>query len=147
MKAVVYRVNEVHVYSANRTVAETGLGFAVLLCVEAADTVETAKEMAQRVAALPAYQNRNGQMTETVEFVRGEVTVIPSKQPLYATGHQKKLHIADAASVNSCCEAFIAHFSAQRLRCGCVQADIPVSLQMDMDGAVSFYLDSDSMEV
>lgn len=146
MKAIVYRVESVCVSTANRPVAETGQGYAVLLAVEPGDTPEKAACFAQTVASIPAYQDRTGAMTKTVEFVRGEVTVIPSSQPLLALGISREHCEADMEAINTCCQAFIQYFSVQRLRCGCVKAGQPVSISLDMDGAVSYYLDSETME-
>ncbi|MBO6305028.1 MAG: D-tyrosyl-tRNA(Tyr) deacylase, partial [Selenomonadaceae bacterium] len=83
MRAVVTRVSEANVKIEGKTVGQIGKGFLVLLGVGEGDTEENAKHLAEKIAHLRVFSDKNGKMNLALKDVEGELLIV-SQFTLYA---------------------------------------------------------------
>ncbi len=83
MRAVVQRVRRGRVIVDERTVAEIGNGYVILLGVGPEDTEDNARALAKKIANLRVFQDEQGKMNLSALDVKGEVIVV-SQFTLYA---------------------------------------------------------------
>lgn len=76
MRAVIQRVREASVSVEGREVAAIGPGLLILLGVGQADTVEGARWLAGKVAALRIFEDAEGKMNRSVQEVGGAALVV-----------------------------------------------------------------------
>jgi D-tyrosyl-tRNA(Tyr) deacylase len=83
MRAVIQRVSEGSVVVEGKVVAEIGQGLLILLGIAPGDTLETAEEMADKIATLRIFEDENEKMNLSALDVEGEAIVV-SQFTLYA---------------------------------------------------------------
>ncbi|MBV8197700.1 MAG: D-tyrosyl-tRNA(Tyr) deacylase [Candidatus Eremiobacteraeota bacterium] len=76
MRAVVQRVVEASVRVDGETIARIGAGLLVLLSVGVDDDDADSRAMAEKVAGLRIFSDRDGLMNETLASVRGAVLLV-----------------------------------------------------------------------
>lgn len=76
MRAVLQRVSSAGVTVSGETVGEIGPGLLVLLGVEAEDTPEDARHLAEKTAQLRIFEDPDGKMNLSVEETGGSVLVV-----------------------------------------------------------------------
>ncbi len=97
MRAVLQRVRRGKVSVAGRAVAEIGSGLVILLGVGHADTEETARALAEKIAYLRIFEDDQGKMNLSVRDVGGSAMVV-SQFTLYAdTRKGRRPSFTDAA--------------------------------------------------
>ena len=97
MRAVLQRVRRGKVSVEGRAVAEIGSGLVILLGVGHADTEETARALAEKIAYLRIFEDDQGKMNLSVRDVGGSALVV-SQFTLYAdTRKGRRPSFTDAA--------------------------------------------------
>jgi len=76
MRAVIQRVSEASVTVADREHAAIGIGFVVLVGIEAADTEEDADWLAGKIARLRLFSDADGRMNRSLEENHGGILLI-----------------------------------------------------------------------
>lgn len=76
MKIVIQRVSTASVTIHGDMNAGIGMGFMVLLGIEAADTEEDADWLCQKIAQLRVFSDEEGKMNRDIKEVDGEVLVV-----------------------------------------------------------------------
>lgn len=77
MKAVIQRVERGRVTVGDRLVGEIGLGLVILLGVGPQDGEQSARKLAEKIAHLRIFQDREGKMNLSLLDVGGEALVVP----------------------------------------------------------------------
>ena len=83
MRAVLQRVSSCSVVIENKTVAEIGAGFLILLGVRDGDTEHDASKLAKKLSGLRVFTDENDRMNLSLADVGGSVIVV-SNFTLYA---------------------------------------------------------------
>lgn len=97
MRAVLQRVRRGKVSVDGRTVSEIGPGLVILLGVGHADTVETARALAEKAAFLRIFEDDQGKMNLSIRDTGGAAIVV-SQFTLYAdTRKGRRPSFIDAA--------------------------------------------------
>ncbi|MCQ2463773.1 MAG: D-aminoacyl-tRNA deacylase, partial [Clostridia bacterium] len=76
MKAVIQRVSEARVSVDGKLIAETGMGYMILLGVAENDTDDEMRLLARKVVSLRVFTDENGKMNLSVSDVSGEILVV-----------------------------------------------------------------------
>ena len=76
MRGVIQRVSQASVIIDDKKVASINDGLLVLLGVEIEDTKEDAKWLANKIASLRIFSDKDGKMNRSVTEVNGEVIVV-----------------------------------------------------------------------
>lgn len=76
MRAVIQRVSEASVSVENRTIANIGSGFLVLLGVATGDAPTDAAYLAEKIVNLRIFSDENGKMNRSLLDVDGEMLVV-----------------------------------------------------------------------
>src|SRR4051812_37305563 len=76
MKAVIQRVSTASVTIHGEMKSAIGIGFLVLLGIEAADTKEDAEWLCKKIARLRVFSDEAGLMNKDIQEVDGEVLVV-----------------------------------------------------------------------
>jgi len=83
MRAVVQRVSQARVRASGEVIGEIELGFLVLLGVGREDDEKDAEWLAEKIANLRVFEDKDGKMNLSLAEVRGAVLVV-SQFTLYA---------------------------------------------------------------
>lgn len=76
MKAVIQRVKKASVTINNELFSEIGQGILVLLGVEKGDSIEQAEFLANKIANLRIFEDKNEKMNFSLLDIKGEVLVV-----------------------------------------------------------------------
>jgi len=97
MRAVIQRVSSGRVAVNHQNVAEIGCGLVVLLGIGPADTTEQARFLAEKIAHLRIFEDKQGKMNLSVRDAGGQAIVV-SQFTLYAdTRKGRRPSFTDAA--------------------------------------------------
>ncbi|MBP3721751.1 MAG: D-tyrosyl-tRNA(Tyr) deacylase [Selenomonadaceae bacterium] len=147
MRAVVTRVSEANVKIEGKTVGQIGKGFLVLLGVGEGDTEENAKHLAEKIAHLRVFSDKNGKMNLALKDVEGELLIV-SQFTLYADLKSRRPGFTKAAKAELA-EELYEKFSAYckefgfKVERGEFGADMQVSSVND--GPVTLIFDTDEV--
>jgi D-tyrosyl-tRNA(Tyr) deacylase len=111
MRAVVQRVSEAGVTVEGRLAGAIGKGLLVLVGIGHADTEETARALAAKIARLRIFQDSEGKMNLSVQDVGGGVLAVSQFTLLADTRKGNRPSFTDAAppeAANRLYEAFCA---------------------------------------
>ena len=97
MRAVVQRVRNASVTTADEIVAEIGPGLVVLLGVAEEDTVAEAERLAGKVARLRIFENDEGRFDRSLLDVAGEALVVSQFTLIADTRKGNRPSFTDAA--------------------------------------------------
>ena len=144
MRAVVQRVLEASVTVEGEVVAASGAGVVVLLGVANGDTVETARQLAGKVARLRIFENQDGRFDRSLLDVRGRALVVSQFTLIADTTKGNRPSFTDAARpelAEPVYRAFCAALEIEGVRVarGVFGARMKVSLVND--GPVTIVLD------
>lgn len=146
MRVVLQRVRSARVVIAGRVVGEIGRGLLVLLGIAQADTEESGRWLAEKIAALRIFPDDEGQMNRSVSDVGGDLLVV-SQFTLYGnTRKGTRPSFNDAARpeiARPLYETFLRQLAAARgksVSAGEFGADMQVELVND--GPVTLVIDS-----
>ena len=110
MRAVIQRVKHARVTVDGEQIAAIGPGLVILLGVGPADTDETARLLAAKIAALRIFEDDQGKMNLSVRDAHGEAIVV-SQFTLYADtrkGHRPSFTDAAAPDLaRPLCDSFV----------------------------------------
>ncbi len=112
MRAVVQRVCESQVRVAGQTVGQIGTGLLVLLGVAAADTVDAADYLADKIVNLRIFEDEQGRMNRSVREINGQVLVV-SQFTLLADCRKGRRPSFVAAAPPKLAETLYRHFIGQ----------------------------------
>ncbi len=76
MRAVIQRVSTASVTIGGKTKSAIGIGFMVLLGIEAADTKDDAEWLCKKIAQLRVFSDEAGLMNKDIQEIGGEVLVV-----------------------------------------------------------------------
>jgi D-tyrosyl-tRNA(Tyr) deacylase len=76
MRAVIQRVTQGRVIVDNKPVAEIGLGLVILLGIGPEDTPQIAEQLADKIAFLRIFNDRDDKMNLSIRDVAGEAIVV-----------------------------------------------------------------------
>jgi D-tyrosyl-tRNA(Tyr) deacylase len=146
LRALLQRVDRASVSVDGAVVADVGRGWAVLLGIGRADTVETARLLAEKIAFLRCFEDEAGKMNRSILDLSGEVLVV-SQFTLYAdTSRGRRPGFAGAAPPEQA--APLVERFAQELRdfglgvqTGVFGAHMLV--RIENNGPVTIWLDTD----
>ena len=148
MRAVVQRVSKASVVVEEQVVGEIGLGLLVLLGVSKNDTEADAGYLAEKVAGLRVFEDRDGKMNRSVADVGGAVLAI-SQFTLYGDVRRGKRPSFDDAArperARELYEYFVAQIRQIGLRCETGQFQAMMSVSLVNQGPVTVLLDSSKL--
>jgi D-tyrosyl-tRNA(Tyr) deacylase len=146
MRAVVQRVSQAQVTVEGVTIGEIGAGLLVLLGVQAGDTADDARWLAEKTAALRIFEDAGGKMNRSVIDAAGGVLVVSQFTLLASTRKGARPSFNDAAKPELAVplyEAFVRNVETQLQRpvpTGRFAAMMQVTLTND--GPVTLVIDS-----
>lgn len=146
MRAVVQRVAESRVVVDGEKVGEIGKGFMVLLGVNARDTEDDVRYMAEKVVNLRVFEDADDKMNLSLKDVGGELLVV-SQFTLYGDCRKGRrpsfIEAARPEQANSLYEKFVAECRGYGVKTetGTFQADMKVDIVND--GPVTLIIDSE----
>ena len=145
MRAVVQRVSRARVTVDGTITGEIGLGLMVLLGVGHEDTEADAAYLAEKVAGLRVFEDRDGKMNRNVEDVAGAVLAV-SQFTLYGDVRRGKRPSFDAAAppeqAQRLYEFFVQRIQALGLRCETGRFRAMMQVELVNEGPVTILLDS-----
>jgi D-aminoacyl-tRNA deacylase len=145
MRAVLQRVTQARVVVAGEVVGEIGRGLLVLLGVARSDTVEQARWLADKVAALRAFDDGDGKMNCDVVEVGGGVLVV-SQFTLYADCRKGRrpsfVEAAAPADAVPLYEAFVNAVRALGIPIATGRFGATMHVELVNDGPVTLIVDS-----
>jgi len=148
MRAVAQRVSEASVAVDGEIVGEIGLGLLVLLGVSTNDAEADADYLAEKIAGLRIFADRDGKMNRSVVDVDGAVLAV-SQFTLYGDVRHGKRPSFDYAArperARELYEHFVALIRARGLRCETGQFQAMMSVSLVNDGPVTILLDSSKL--
>jgi D-aminoacyl-tRNA deacylase len=148
MRAVVQRVSKASVVVEERVVGEIGMGLLVLLGVSKNDTEADAGYLAEKVAGLRVFEDRDGKMNRSIADVGGAVLAI-SQFTLYGDVRRGKRPSFDDAArperARELYEYFVAQIRQSGLRCEIGQFQAMMSVSLVNQGPVTVLLDSSKL--
>ena len=148
MRAVVQRVSKASVVVEEQVVGEIGLGLLVLLGVSKNDTEADAGYLAEKVAGLRVFEDRDGKMNRSVADVGGAVLAI-SQFTLYGDVRRGKRPSFDDAArperARELYEYFVAQIRRSGLCCETGQFQAMMSVSLVNQGPVTVLLDSSKL--
>lgn len=97
MKTVITRVSRASVTVDGQTVGAIGLGYLVLLGVEAGDTKETAERIARKLLALRIFADENGKTNRSLSDVSGSLLIVSQFTLCADTSHGNRPSFTSAA--------------------------------------------------
>ncbi len=145
MRAVIQRVNVSQVIVSEEVVGEIGKGLTVLLGVEAEDTMDDVKYMADKIVNLRIFEDSEEKMNLSLLDVSGEMLCVSQFTLLGDCRKGRRPNFMAAAKpehANVLYEAFVEAVEAQGVpvQTGKFQAHMVVDIQND--GPVTVLLDS-----
>jgi D-aminoacyl-tRNA deacylase len=148
MRAVVQRVSKASVVVEERVVGEIGLGLLVLLGVSKNDAEADADYLAEKVAGLRVFEDRDGKMNRSVADAGGAVLAV-SQFTLYGDVRRGKRPSFDDAArperARELYEYFVAQIRQRGLRCETGQFQAMMSVSLVNQGPVTVLLDSSKL--
>lgn len=145
MRAILQRVTKGNVIVDEKTVADIGLGYVVLLGVGHEDNQEKARELAEKVVYLRVFSDEDGKMNRSLMDVQGEMIVV-SQFTLHAdTSRGRRPSFINAARPELA-EPLVAYFIEQvrsfgiKAQSGIFGAHMVVNIQND--GPVTITLEN-----
>lgn len=144
MRAVVQRVRRGRVSVNKREVAAIGPGMMILLGVGHADTEETARTLAEKIAFLRIFEDDQGKMNLSILDVHGSAIVV-SQFTLYAdTRKGRRPSFIDAAlpdAARPLVDRFAALLAAQGVPTQTGEFGAEMLVEIDNDGPVTIILE------
>jgi D-tyrosyl-tRNA(Tyr) deacylase len=145
MRAVVQRVSRAQVAVDREIVGEVGRGLLVLLGVTHADTDGDADYLADKIAGLRVFEDKNGKMNQDAAAVGGGILVV-SQFTLYGDVRRGKRPSFDAAAkperARELYEHFVARIRTAGLPCQTGRFQEMMEVELVNDGPVTILLDS-----
>jgi D-tyrosyl-tRNA(Tyr) deacylase len=145
MRAVVQRVSRAKVTINDCISGEIGQGLLVLLGVGRDDTEADAEYLAEKIAGLRIFEDREGKMNRNVHDVAGSVLAV-SQFTLYGDVRRGKRPSFDAAApperARQLYEFFVERIRAAGLRCETGRFQEMMQVELVNDGPVTILLDS-----
>lgn len=145
MRAVVQRVTQANVQVGGKVVGEIGVGLVVLLGIESSDTHADAKYIADKVAGLRVFADREDRMNECLLDISGSVLMI-SQFTLLGDVRRGLRPSFTAAASPEVADQLYEHCNSQlrnlgvSVATGVFRADMQV--QLTNDGPVTILIDS-----
>ncbi len=146
MRAVIQRVSSASVTINGEVKAAIGLGFMVLLGIEAADTKDDAGWLSGKIAALRIFGDENGLMNKDIKEVNGDILLVSqfTLHAAYKKGNRPSfIKAARPEQAIPLYEYFIAALSeklGKQVATGTFGADMKVALVND--GPVTIIMDT-----
>jgi D-tyrosyl-tRNA(Tyr) deacylase len=148
MRAVVQRVSRASVAVEGHVVGEIGPGLLVLLGVSVSDAEADADYLAEKIAGLRIFEDRDGKMNCNVADVGGAVLTV-SQFTLYGDVRRGKRPSFDDAArperARELYEYFVAQIRQGGLRCETGQFQTMMSVSLVNQGPVTVLLDSSKL--
>jgi D-aminoacyl-tRNA deacylase len=150
MRAVIQRVSEASVTIDEKVVSYIGMGFMVLLGIEAADANEDAEWLAKKIAALRVFSDEAGLMNKELKDVDGNILVVSqfTLHASYKKGNRPSfIKAARPEQAIPLYEYFVQQLSAligKPVATGSFGADMKVTLVND--GPVTIIMDTQNKE-
>ena len=145
MRAVVQRVSRARVTVNGVVTGEIGPGLLVLLGVAQADTEADAEYLAEKIAGLRVFEDREGKMNRAVGDCGGAVLAV-SQFTLYGDVRRGKRPSFDAAArpelARKLYESFVNQIRSAGLRCETGQFQQMMQVELVNEGPVTILLDS-----
>ena len=144
MRAVVQRVSEAGVTVEGRVTGAIGKGLLVLVGIGHADTEETARALAAKIARLRIFQDAQGKMNLSVQDVGGGVLAVSQFTLLADTRKGNRPSFTDAAppeAANRLYEAFCAALADLGLPVARGVFGAHMDVRLTNDGPVTIVLD------
>jgi D-tyrosyl-tRNA(Tyr) deacylase len=145
MRAVVQRVSRARVTVNEWTSGEIGHGLLVLLGVGHGDTEADAIYLAEKIAGLRVFEDRDGKMNHNVQDAGGSVLAV-SQFTLYGDVRRGKRPSFDSAAppeqARRLYEFFVERVQALGLRCETGRFQEMMQVELVNDGPVTILLDS-----
>jgi D-tyrosyl-tRNA(Tyr) deacylase len=144
MRAVVQRVSEAGVTVEGRVTGAIGKGLLVLVGIGHADTEETARALAAKIARLRIFQDAEGKMNLSVQDVGGSVLAVSQFTLLADTRKGNRPSFTDAAppeAANRLYEAFCAAVAELGLHVQKGVFGAHMDVRLTNDGPVTIVLD------
>jgi len=145
MRAVIQRVSEAGVTVEGRPTGAIGKGLLVLVGIGRADTEETARALAAKIARLRIFQDTEGKMNLSVQDVGGGVLAVSQFTLLADTRKGNRPSFADAAppeTANRLYEAFCAAIADLGLPVARGIFGAHMDVRLVNDGPVTIILDA-----
>lgn len=145
MRVVVQRVSRAKVTVAGEAVGEIGTGLLVLLAVGQNDTEADADYLAEKVAGLRIFEDKEGKMNRAVGESEGAVLAV-SQFTLYGDVRRGKRPSFDAAArpeqARRLYEHFVEKIRDAGLRCETGRFQEMMQVELVNEGPVTILLDS-----
>jgi D-tyrosyl-tRNA(Tyr) deacylase len=122
MRAVVQRVARGAVYIDRQTLSSIGRGLVVLLGVKKEDGEKDARYLAEKVANLRVFEDRDGKLNHSVRDIGGAVLVV-SQFTLYGDCRRGRRPSFTGVAPPEQAEALYRRFIAELKACGVVTAE------------------------
>lgn len=144
MRAIIQRVLRGDVQVDGQTVGRVGRGLLVYVGVAVTDTKADAEQMAEKIAALRIFDDKDGKLNLSVRDARGGVLAVPNFTLLADARKGRRPAFVDAAGPDAA-KALFEAFVAALLACECTVATGPFGASMVIhsaaDGPVNIVLD------
>lgn len=145
MRCVVQRVSRASVTVGSETAGEIGLGYVVLLGVEADDTEKDMRYCAEKVAGLRVFEDENGKMNLSISDIGGAVLAVSQFTLCGDTRHGRRPSFITAARPEAAVPLYEGFCQALRdtglpVETGVFQTHMEVALVND--GPVTILIDS-----
>ncbi len=148
MRIVLQRVSHARVKVSERTVAEIGPGFVLLLGIGPQDGDEQARLLAEKAANLRIFEDEQGKMNRSILDTGGEAIVV-SQFTLYADiRHGRRPSFTDAAlpdTARPLVERFIEHLRSRGVQVQSGEFGAHMLVEIVNDGPVTIWIDSSSL--
>jgi D-tyrosyl-tRNA(Tyr) deacylase len=144
MRAVIQRVSEASVTVEGKVTGAVGKGLLVLLGVGHADTEETARAMAAKIARLRIFSDAEGKMNLSVQDVGGGVLAVSQFTLLADTRKGNRPSFTDAAppeKAYALYETFCDAVAALGLPVGKGIFGAHMDVRLTNDGPVTIFMD------
>ncbi len=145
MRAVVQRVSRAKVSVNEQISGEIGLGLLVLLGVGHEDSEDDAAYLAEKIAGLRIFEDKDGKMNRSVQDVGGSVLAV-SQFTLYGDVRRGKRPSFDAAAppehARRLYEFFVERIRGAGLRCETGRFQEMMQVKLVNEGPVTILLDS-----
>ncbi len=149
MRALLQRVSKASVSVDGRIVGQIGTGFLVLLGVTHSDGQEEVVWLANKIAGLRVFEDKEGKMNASLADVGGALLVV-SQFTLYGDARKGRRPSFTAAArpeqAEPLVEAFVAHLRARGFNVaeGVFGADM--DLEIHNDGPVTLMLEREALQ-
>lgn len=150
MRVVIQRVSSASVTIEGRLKAEIGLGFLVLLGIEAIDTKEDVDWLCKKIVALRVFSDESGLMNKDIKEIAGDILLISqfTLHAAYKKGNRPSFIRAarpeQAIPLYEYCIAQLSLLMDKEVRSGTFGADMQVALVND--GPVTIIMDTQNKE-